>query len=208
MPYRTSAVLPCRVMSETASARLSYDEYLALEQTSEAKHEFVAGEVRAMGGGSIEHGRLASRFTHLLRVALGERPCEVFSSDTKIRIDASDRTTYADLFVVCGSLQRSEVDAEAVTNPIVIVEVLSESTEAYDRGKKFQHYRRLPSLQDYVLVSQQERLAEVWRREGDLWRVTEHGAGDAIQLESLGVDLSLDQLYASPLGEGASGSGG
>ncbi len=187
-------------MGEAAAAGVPYAEYLQLERESRLKHEFLDGRVRAMAGGTIEHGRLASRFDHLVRSALGERPCEVFSSDTKLRIDASNRTTYADLSVVCGRLERSRDDPEAVTNPVVIVEVLSESTEAYDRGEKFRHYRRLPSLQEYVLISQDEPLVEVWRRDGDAWRPTEHGPGGAVHLASLDVSVPVDALYANPLG--------
>ena len=187
-------------MNEPAGALTTYAEYLALESASEVKHEFIEGRVRAMAGGTIEHSRLTSRFIHLLSAGLGDRRCEVFSSDAKIRIDASDRTTYADLFVVCESLERSEVDPEGVVNPVVIVEVLSDSTEAYDRGEKFRHYRRLKHLREYVLVSQKDKLVEIWRREGDLWRVTEHGEGEQIHLASLDARVSVDALYDNPLG--------
>lgn len=152
-----------------------------------------------MAGGTIEHGRLASRCDHLLRLALGDRACEVFSSDTNVRIEASNRTTYADLLVVCGRLERSPMDPEAVVNPTVIVEVLSSSTEAYDRGEKFRHYRRLASLREYVLVSQHEPLVEVWRRDGDAWRFAEHGPGTSVELASLEAVVSVDALYANPL---------
>ncbi len=186
-------------MSEPAEARVTYADYLRLEETSQTKHEYLDGRVRAMAGGTIEHGRLAPRFDHFLRVAPTGRPCEAFSSDTKIRIEASNRTTYADLFVVCGKLERSAQDAEAVVNPVVIVEVLSPSTEAYDRGEKFRHYRRLQSLREYVLVSQDQTLIEVWRRQGDAWRVEEYGEGGAVRLESLDVAIAVDALYENPL---------
>src|SRR5690606_11326444 len=128
-------------MYESALPLISYADYLAMERESGLKHEYLDGVVRAMAGGSVEHSRLASRFVRLLDAALRDRPCEAFSSDGKIRIDASNRSTYPDLSVVCGR-ERSEQDPEAIANPVVIVEVLSESTEAYDRGEKFRHYRR------------------------------------------------------------------
>jgi Uma2 family endonuclease len=186
-------------VSEPAAAGVSYEDYLALEQKSGEKHEYVDGLVRAMAGGTIEHGRLASRFAHLLGAALAGQPCEAFSSDTKIRIDASNRTTYADLSVVCGRLERSAQDAEAIANPVAIVEVLSDSTEAYDRGEKFRHYRRLASLREYVLVSQHEALVEVWRRDGERWTVLEHGPGGVVRLEACGADVAVDALYARAL---------
>ena len=180
---------------------MSYAEYLALERERGVKHEFIDGVVRAMGGGSIEHARLAARFARLLGVQLEGRPCEVFSSDGKVRIEASNRAVYPDLSVVCGEIQRSPVDPEALVNPVVIVEVLSETSEAYDRGEKFRHYRRLSSLREYVLVSQTDRFVEVWRREEDSisWTPVEHGAGDAIELASLRVRVPLDMLYDSAL---------
>jgi Uma2 family endonuclease len=191
-------------MSEAAPARLTYAEYVALERAGETKHEYLDGQVRAMAGGTIEHGRLTSRFNYLVRVALAGRPCEAFSPDTKIRIEASNRTTYADVFVVCGALERSTTDPEAVVNPVVIVEGLSASTEAYDRGEKFRHYRRLASLREYVLVAQDQPLVEVWRRDGDAWRVEEYGPKDAARLKSLEAAISVAALYEDPLATSAS----
>lgn len=186
-------------MSEAAHARLSYDDYLALERGSDVKHEYLDGFAHAMAGGTIEHARLTSRFDRLLGGALDGRPCSTFSADAKIRIEASNRTTYADVTVVCGKLERSSIDPEAIANPVVIVEVLSPSTEAYDRGEKFRHYRRLPSLREYVLVSQDQPLVEVWRREGDAWRPIDHGPGDAVRLDSIDVAVPVDALYSNPL---------
>ena len=186
-------------MSDPARAVVSYAEYLALEQGSGVKHEYLDGVVRAMAGGTIEHGRLAVRLARFLGDALARKSCEAFSSDVKVRIEASNRTTYPDLAVVCGRLERSAADPEAIANPAVIVEVLSDSTEAYDRGEKFRHYRRLPSLREYVLVSQREPLVEVWRRDGDAWRVHEHGPGGVVRLDACDAEISVDALYASAL---------
>lgn len=188
-----------RGMSEAARAKLSYDDYLALERDSDQKHEYLDGFARAMAGGTIEHARLTSSCDGLLREALRGRPCATFSADAKIRIEATNRTTYADVSVVCGKLERSSVDPEAIANPVVIVEVLSPSTEAYDRGEKFRHYRRLPSLREYVLVSQERALVEVWRREGDAWRPIDHGPGEGVRLDSIDVTVAVDELYANPL---------
>lgn len=176
-------------------APVSYAEYLAREARSETKHEFVDGVVRAMAGGTIEHARLASALTRLLAASLVGRPCETYSSDARVRIDASNRTTYPDLTIVCGPLERSSADREAIANPTVIVEVLSESTEAYDRGEKFRHYRLLPSLREYVLVASDQPLVEVWRRDQDAWRVDDRGPGETVSLASIDARFAVDALY-------------
>jgi Uma2 family endonuclease len=195
-------------MGDAAQAKVTYDEYLALERASEVRLEYLEGEVRpvgggalAMAGGTLEHARLTMNAGGTLRAALLGRPCTVYSSDAKIRIEASGRATYADVSVVCGKLERSPVDAEALVNPRVIVEVLSDSTEAYDRGEKFRHYRKLASLQEYVLVAQGAPLVEVWRRAGDAWQVEESGPGERVRLASLGVELAVDELYARAVEE-------
>src|SRR5687767_10346827 len=141
-------------MSQAPPAKLTYAEYLLLERREDAKHEYLDGVVRAMAGGTPEHGRLAMQLGHRVRTARGDLPCVVLSSDVRVRIEATSRSTYPDLSIVCGRLERSTVDEDAIVNPVVIVEVLSDRTEAYDRGEKFRHYRRIESLREYVLVSQ------------------------------------------------------
>lgn len=180
--------------------RMTYAEYLALERASEAKHEYVNGHVYAMAGGTPDHGRLAMNVGGILRAALAGRPCAVFSSDVRVRIEATGRSTYPDLSVVCGHLARADDDADAITNPVVLVEVLSDSTEASDRGDKFAHYRRLPSLREYVLVSQRAERIELFRR-GEVggWVLSEAGRGEVVRLESIDVVLSVDEAYHDPL---------
>lgn len=153
-----------------------------------------------MAGGTPEHGRLAARVTHLIASGIGKRPCEAFSADAKVRVDETDLSTYPDITVICGHIERSPKDPEAAINPVVLVEVLSDSSEAYDRGEKFAHYRRLASLQDYVLVSQREPRIEVFRRTTNgRWELAEAVAGGRIRLESIGVELVVDDVYASAL---------
>jgi Uma2 family endonuclease len=153
-----------------------------------------------MAGGTLEHGRLAARLTFVLTAGLGKSPCEAFSSDAKVRVDETDLSTYPDVSVICGHIERSSMDPEAATNPVVLVEVLSDSSEAYDRGEKFAHYRRLPSLQEYVLVSQTTPHIEVFRRTGSgSWEFREATAGGRLKLESIGVELIVDEVYASVL---------
>jgi Uma2 family endonuclease len=125
-------------------------------------------------------------------------------ADARIRIEAIDMTTYPDLSVVCGELQRAPDDPHAMLNPMVICEVLSDSTEAYDRGAKASHYRHVPSLQEYVLVSQSERRVEVQRRTpAGRWEIHEFVAGDEVVLESLGIRFSVDALFRNPLAAGS-----
>jgi Uma2 family endonuclease len=124
----------------------------------------------------------------------------VFSSDVRVRIEATGRSTYPDLSVVCGRLARASDDSDAITNPVVIVEVLSDSTEASDRGDEFAHYRRLPSVREYLLVSQHtERLEVFRRREGGDWVSSEALRGQVLRLDSIDVSLSVDEAYHDPL---------
>ena len=174
---------------------MSYAEYLALCASADAKHEYEDGVAVAMTGGSPEHGRLAVALASLLTNALEGRPCRVLSSDVRVRIEETNRALYPDLSVVCGDVETASDDEYGVTNPSVIVEVLSPHTEANDRGAKFASYRRLPTVQEYVLVSQNEPRLEVFRREGDHWSLYEWGPGESLVLTSLSVSISVDRLY-------------
>lgn len=179
--------------------RASYAEYLALEAKSDEKHEYIDGLILAMSGGTLEHGRLMSAATVELSRVLEGKPCRVFSSDARVRVQATKRSTYPDLSVVCGEVERASDDREAITNPILLVEVLSESTERSDRGEKFAHYRRLESLQDYVLISQTEPRIECFHRTDSGWMLTEAGPGEELYLAAVEGKLSVDALYADAL---------
>lgn len=196
---RMSAAVPLR--------RASYEEYLALERASESKHEYVNGEIYAMAGGTPEHGRLATKMAQIIRNALGDRPCEVFSSDVRVRIEATGRSTYPDLSIVCSKLVASVDDADAIANPMVIVEVLSPSTETQDRGDKWAHYRRIPSLACYVLVGHDEKSIETYRRDGRRWVYEAFGAGEVATIAGADVNVAVDELYASALARGAAEAG-
>ncbi|MGE0790422.1 MAG: Uma2 family endonuclease [Sandaracinaceae bacterium] len=185
---------------DAAKERTTYAEYQRREASSEGKHEYISGAVVAMAGGSIEHGRLVGRLGTLLSLALADRPCVVLPSDVRVRIRAADRATYPDLSVVCGEIERDEDDAHAIVNPVVIVEVLSDSTAESDRGDKFADYRRLPSLREYVLVSQRERRVDVYRRDGRRWTLDEHRQGEMLNLEAISASLDVDDLYRDGIG--------
>jgi Uma2 family endonuclease len=179
---------------------MTYAEYLAAEGAADVRHEFLAGEVWAMAGGTIEHGGLAMAVAREVGQALRGKPCRVFSSDVRIRIPETDLATYPDLSVVCGELRTADDDPEAIVNPVLLVEVLSDSTEAYDRGAKWAHYRRIASLRDYVLVSQSEALVEVFRRTGEgRFELFEARAGQTVELASIGAALDVSAVYSNPL---------
>lgn len=180
---------------------MTYEAYVELERASTSKHEYVNGRVYAMAGGSPEHARLAQAIGAELRVALRGRPCAPFSSDLRIRVPATGRSTYPDVTVICGSVETAG-DDDAATNPALIVEVLSESTESADRGDKWAHYQRIPSLGEYVLVSQVAPRVEVYSRDPahpERWHYQEHGPGATVHLTRLGVMLEVDAIYANPL---------
>ena len=183
---------------------MTYAEYLAAEAVAEVRHEYLNGDVWAMAGGTIEHGALALAVAGELRSALRGKPCRAFPSDVRVRIPETGLSTYPDVTIVCGELETAPEDKDAITNPIVLVEVLSDSTEAYDRGAKAAHYRRIPSLREYVLVAQAEPRIEVQRRsEGGRWELLEARPDETIELASLGVRLDVAAVYANPLDEAA-----
>jgi Uma2 family endonuclease len=182
---------------------MTYAEYVAAEVNSTIEHEWLRGEVFAMAGGTLEHARLGANMIGELRASLRGRPCAVFSSDLRVKVQATGLTTYPDVSIVCGKPEVPADDPHAIVNPIVLVEVLSDSTEAYDRGEKFAHYRRIPSLREYVLVSQRERRIEVHRlNDGGHWELHEAGAGESVALASLGCELSVDEVYRDPFASG------
>lgn len=183
---------------EAPAHEMSYAEYCAFERKSSTKHEYLRGEVFAMTGGTLEHGRLAMSLGRLLGNALDGRPCRVYSSDVRVHVEATDFDAYPDISVVCGEPQTAAADEHALINPVLIVEVLSDSTEAYDRGQKASHYRRIPSLKAYLLVSQHEPVLELQVRAGERWELIEARAGEKLALEPLAIELSVDELYRVP----------
>lgn len=178
--------------------RHSYRTYLELEKYSSVRHEFYDGEIYAMAGGTPDHATLAVNVGAALVSALGDRPARVMSSDLMVKIVATGLATYPDVTVVCGPLQ---LDPESkVTNPALVVEVLSDATESYDRGEKLLHFQQVPSLKACVLVSHRARLIEAWQRQDDgAWSRSAAGHGEAIALASLGVTLDVDRIYRGVL---------
>ncbi len=176
--------------------RYTWREYLGLEAGSDIRHEFLAGEIFAMAGGSPEHAALAVAVSSALHQQLKGKPCRTYSSDLRIRVLASGLATYPDVSVVCGEVQYDPESANTVVNPVVLVEVLSASTEEYDREGKFEAYQQIASLREYVLVSTRERLIEVFRRSADgAWLRTEARIHGNLRLESIDCSLGVDAIY-------------
>jgi Uma2 family endonuclease len=176
--------------------RNTFADYLEVEEMSPAvKHEFVDGEIFAMAGGTVEHSSLATTVSGLLFAHLRGGPCWAHSSDLRIRVREANVSTHADAVVVCEPVERDPDSPTHVTNPRVVVEVLSPSTEDYDRNEKRLFYQMLPSLQEYVLVAQDRRRVEVWRREEAGWAYAVFDAGARAELPSIRFTLDVDELY-------------
>ena len=185
----------------TSAAELPYtpfDEYLALEAGGEIKHEWIDGLVYALSRGTPEHGRLSAA---IVRALPQTNECRVYSSDTLLYIEKAQHSTYADASIVCGAiLTRGAKDengkslGEAITNPSVVVQVLSKSTEQRDRNQRFVPFQQVESLEEYILVSQEERRIEVRRRSGRDWTLDVKRAGETIRIH--GAEIAVDSIYA------------
>ena len=172
------------------------DDYERVEEGSRVRHEFVGGLVLAMAGGTVEHGRLAMRFAFELSAALSGTGCMVLGSDVRVGHSTREFRAYPDASVVCGSPEYAARPAHTVTNPRILVEVLSESTAAYDRGEKLEGYKAMPSVQAVVFVSQEGPMITVLRRAGVHFEPAEYGPGDTFELPGVPAALSVDAIYA------------
>lgn len=184
-------------MAVAALSFITEDEYVALEARAEEKHEYFAGRIYAMAGASPDHVQITSNIHVALAAIVRPRGCEVYGSDLRVRVEATGLNTYPDLTVICGKMRRTEQRPQAVTNPTLLVEVLSESTIGYDRGEKWRHYQTIESLTDYVLVWQDRPWVEHYVRQSeDEWtyRLVD-GAEAKLRLENLGGELALAEVY-------------
>jgi Uma2 family endonuclease len=178
-----------------ATRRMTASEYLAWEREQPDKHEYHLGELFAMAGGSHRHNFLTTAVGAELRAALRDRGCAAFSSDQRISAEQGERYVYADVVVACGGVKTEPGTKDCLANPCIVVEVLSRSTEGYDRGEKWEAYQRVPSLTDYLLVSQASARVEHFRREADgSWNYRTHGAGETVTLAN-GATLAVDEVY-------------
>lgn len=189
-------------MVQARHHRFSFAEYVELEEGSGVKHEYLDGQVYAMSGGSPEHAGVTANVTRLLGNALEGQPCRVFSPDLRVRAQSSGLGTYADVTVVCGRLLFDPEDPKqhTVLNPTVLVEVLSPSTEDYDRGEKLGHYKGMASVREVVFVAIDRHEIEVVRREQDgTWSRHVSQGGESVHLTSIDRDLAVDRVYWDPL---------
>ncbi|MBI5387714.1 MAG: Uma2 family endonuclease [Verrucomicrobia bacterium] len=179
--------------------RLTEAEYLAIERAAEFKSEFFDGEMFAMAGGTPMHSLIATNAGREFGNRLKGRPCVPFNGDLRIKVEATGLYTYPDLSVICGPLRYVTEEHDTIVNPTVLVEVLSDSTESYDRGKKFENYRRIPTLKEYLLVSQKEpRLEQFIRQDTGEWLLREAAGLEAkIELPSLQITIELSEVFAN-----------
>lgn len=197
-------------MSSQTKAFLTPEEYLAIERAAETKSEYLNGEMfpmeawrnrqgaSAMTGASRRHNLIAGNILASLHKQLVDRSCEVYPSDMRVHVPATGLYTYPDVSVVCGETKLQDNHFDTLLNPVVIVEVLSDSTEAFDRGKKFEHYQQIESLKEYLLVSQEPyRVEQFVRQSGSQWLYSEaHRVEDVVKLGSVNCELSLKDVYA------------
>jgi Uma2 family endonuclease len=184
-------------MENLARKFLSEEEYLELERKAEFKSEYYKGEIFAMAGAKRKHNAIVTALIATLYPLLKDKPCEVYPSDMKVRNKTDRFYTYPDVTVVCGKPEFIDDEDDVLTNPQVIIEVLSKSTESYDRGGKFALYRNIPSVKEYILVSSDERKIESFHRQGDEWvfRESTDRPGEIFRLQSMDVELALDAIY-------------
>jgi Uma2 family endonuclease len=196
---RTTCKNGARVVSSDPKTLLTEEEYLAIERRAESRSEFHGGEMFAMAGASRPHNRVVTNLVIVLGTQLRDSPCSVYSNDMRVRVTNTGLFPYPDVVVTCGEEEFADDEQDTLLNPLVIFEVLSDSTEAYDRGKMFEHYQNIGSLSTYVLVTQDApRIEQYVRQEdGSVWIYTEaHGADAGVGIEVIACNLKLDDVYA------------
>lgn len=175
--------------------RYSVDDYFSLEEGSTVRHEFFNGEIFAMAGGTVAHNQIMANIIRELGAALKGRPCRALGSDMRL-LTPGGLLTYPDVMVICGSVELARGRRDVVTNPIVLVEVLSDATRAYDLGEKFELYKAIPTLRAYLAVEQRTIGIQCFRREGSSWDVTTVDVGDqVVSLPSIDASLSVADVY-------------
>jgi Uma2 family endonuclease len=183
-------------MSSQTVSFLTEAEYLERERRAEYKSEYFRGEMFAMAGASRRHGLIVTNLVGELRQQLKKKPCEIYSTDLRLRVTPTGLYTYPDVMVVCDETKFADDQKDTVLNPVVLIEVLSESTRDYDRGRKYQHYRTLPSLMEYLTVAQDEAHIEHSTRQPEGWLLAEfNGLGQSVSLGSIGCVLPLAEVY-------------
>jgi Uma2 family endonuclease len=185
-------------MSSQRKTLLSPEEYLAIERKSEQKHEYFAGEMFALVGASKRHNLITANIIRLLGNQLLNSPCNVYPSDMRVKVSATGKYTYPDVVVACAEEKFDDAENDTLLNPVLVIEILSASTEAYDRGKKFEQYQTIESLTEYLLVAQDPyRIEQYVRQNNREWRYSEyHQAEDIVKLNAIGCELAVRDVYA------------
>ena len=182
--------------STAAQTYLTPEEYLAFERKATTKHEYLNGQIVAMSGASFAHNFITVNIATSLNVQLMEGDCRVATSDMRVKVTEIDSYFYPDVVVVCGEPRAEDDTFDTLLNPVLIVEVLSPSTEGYNRGEKFDHYQQIVSLKDYILISQDEVRVEHYCRQESEWLQSEfQGLKDVLSLLSIGCELRLSDIY-------------
>ncbi|XCN72068.1 MAG: Uma2 family endonuclease [Candidatus Electrothrix aestuarii] len=184
-------------MLTQAEQHISPEEYLAGEREAATRHEYFAGEIFAMAGASREHNQISANIVRLLGNQLLERPCSVFASDMKVKIKKKEKYTYPDIVVVCEKEEYEDEHQDVLLNPVVLIEILSDSTEAYDRGDKFSHYQEIPSFAEYILVSQYTfKMERFSRQPNNSWLYTIYQREqDLLSVQAIDCTLPLAEVY-------------
>ena len=185
-------------MQEAAKkSKLTHAQYFALEEKSETRHEYYQGNIFDLAGGSLNHAGIISNFIRNCRFSSTDENCRIFSSDVRVFIESADLFTYPDILVICGEPQFYKKRDDTILNPVLIAEVLSESTKNYDRGEKFFFYRQIPSLRHYILIDQYSPHVEYFRLgEDGHWVLSEFSRlNDRLQISAPDLNLSLRELY-------------
>jgi Uma2 family endonuclease len=183
--------------SAAVTPRCTPEQYLAMERKASFKSEYYNGFITAMAGTSREHSLIAGNVSGEIREQFKNRSCEVHASDMRVLVSPTGLYTYPDVVAVCGEPRFLDDEVDTLLNPTMIVEVLSPTTESYDRGAKFAHYRRLASLQEYVLIAQDQVRVELYTRQGDGWLLTELSQLDqTLRLSSIDCEVPLREIYA------------
>jgi Uma2 family endonuclease len=180
--------------------RFTFVDYLEIEEIARVRHEFYEGEIYAMAGGTPEHAAMAAAIMTQLGRQLGSSPCRVYSSDLRVRVLATGLATYPDVTVICGPSERDPESPTHVTNPKLVVEVLSESTREYDCGQKLQHYQQIASLEAIVLVDHRSPHVDSWTRHAGGWHCQQLGPGEVLSIAAIACSLVLDDVYAAARG--------
>jgi Uma2 family endonuclease len=183
------------LMAHAPHHQYSFAQYLEIEEIARVRHEFYAGEIYAMAGGTPEHAAMAAAVIASLGQQLRASACRVYSADLRVRVLATGLATYPDVTVICGPSERDPQSETHITNPKLVVEVLSPSTADYDRNEKRQHYQQVPSLDAVVLIEHEVTRVDLWTRGVSGFQCRQFGPGELVPLDTIGCNLPVDEIY-------------